>query len=207
MLLLPSTSSRLTLAPPAFYFHAIVADLFRQLPPQVQSTKLQRTFDTPRSRPRAIYAASINQLKRLLLIFRTSFEQASLSLLSQTVLVYVCNAVIREAQNSDQVEWRFYLRLCLAAEEDLYGSYRESWFVTRAILSMALERNAVTVSEAKGVLQELLELGRHHNKRGDESNTRSIIDLDLAYTNSAAARVETYAGKFDELVLERTADY
>lgn len=145
----------------------------------------------------AIYAASINQLKRLFLIFRLSFKTASLSILSQTVLIYVCNAVIQEAQNSNLSEWNFYLRLCVAALEDLYGCYRESWSVTQGLLSMALERGAIMPGEADRIVQEMLELGRHHGASGDV-DTRSMIDLDLAVVDPAAARVASLAGKFPE---------
>jgi len=190
----------------SIYFHAIVTDIFRPLLPMSQDSLRLHSFASSRASPRAVYAASINQLKRLLLTFRLSFKTASLSILSQTVLIYVCNAVVREAHNSNQSEWRFYLRLCLAASEDLYGCYRESWCVTRALLSMALERGALLPQEAGRLAQELLELGRHYTTGTEEANTRSMIDLDLAVTDRTAARVGCYAGKFEELMLEKSTE-
>lgn len=80
--------------------------------------------------PRAVYDASINQLKRLLLMICISFLPASLSILSQIVLTYVGHAVVQDVQGSEQLERRLYIRLFLAALEDLCGSYRESWSVT-----------------------------------------------------------------------------
>lgn len=185
----------------SIYFHAIVADLFRPFLRIPQQDLRLRSFSTPHSTPKAIYAASINQLKRLLLIFRLSFKTASASILSQTVLIYVCNAMLQEARSSDKVEWRFYLRLCLAALEDLYACYRESWSVTKALLGMALERGAMMPAEAGRIIQEMEEMGRHHGSY-ENVDTRSMVDLDLAVVNPTAARVTSLAGKFQELMLQ-----
>ncbi|KAH8125656.1 hypothetical protein LI328DRAFT_151772 [Trichoderma asperelloides] len=182
------------------YFHAIVTDVFRPFIHISPCPFRLRSFTTPGGTPKAIYSASISQLKRLLLHFRLSFKTASLSILSQTVLIYVSNAVIQESQHSNLPEWSFYLRLCLAALEDLYGSYRESWSVMQGLLSMALDRGAIMPGEADRISQEMIELGRHHGATNDV-DTRSMIDLDLAVIDPTAARVTCLAGKFSERML------
>lgn len=92
------------------------------------------------------------------------------------------------------------MRLCLAALEDLYGSYRESWSVMQGLLSMALDRGAIMPGEADRISQEMIELGRHHGATNDV-DTRSMIDLDLAVIDPTAARVTCLAGKFSERML------
>jgi hypothetical protein len=185
----------------SIYFHAMIADFFRSLPNISTTPFRMRSFETPQVTPRAVYDASINQLKRLLLMFRISFQTASLSILSQTVLIYVGHAVVQDAQSSEQLERRLYIRLCLAALEDLYGSYRESWSVTRGLLSMALKRGIIAPEEAGRIRQEMTALGQHHSTP-DDVDTRSILDLDLATVNTSAAQVSTVAAQFEDLLLE-----
>ncbi|KAI5465268.1 hypothetical protein BGZ63DRAFT_450210 [Mariannaea sp. PMI_226] len=187
------------------YYHAIVADLFRHFLPISDDHLRLRSFSTLQATPRAIYTASINQLKRLLVFFRLSFKMASLSILSQTVLIYVFNAVVREAHRSDQLEWHFYLQVCLAALEDLYGCYRESWSVTRGLLCIAMERGAITRRKAEQIASEMMVLGDHYSTCA-EVDTRSMIDLDLAVINPAAARVSSLASKYEEQMLEKRSE-
>lgn len=179
----------------------MVADFFRSSANISTTPFRMRSFETPQVTPRAVYDASINQLKRLLLLFRISFQTASLSILSQTVLIYVGHAVVQDAQSSEQLERRLYIRLCLAALEDLYGSYRESWSVTRGLLSMALKRGIIAPEEAGRIRQEMTELGQHHSTP-DDVDTRSILDLDLATVDTSAAQVSTVAAQFEDLLLE-----
>lgn len=157
-------------------------------------------FETQRITARAIYTASINQLKRLCLAFRMTFQTASLSILSQTVLVYVANSVLVAAEHHEKAEWHFYLRMCLAALEDLYGSYRESWSVTRALLSMSLKRGAIGSEEARRIKKEMIELGQHHGHEV-EGETNWMMDLELAMSDPSAAQVSRLANQFDELLL------
>ncbi|KAL6895008.1 hypothetical protein GGI43DRAFT_386147 [Trichoderma evansii] len=191
------------------YLHAIVADVFRPfLRPPHRSQRL-RSFNSARAVPEAIYAASMNQLKRLLLTFRENFKSAAYSIFWQTSLIYVANAMFSEAKGGSP-EWRFYLELCLAGMEDLYGSFRMSKAVVQSLLSMALREGIFSYDEARRVAAELEVLGRHHTAaiRGhslyaNEQDVEAtyIFDLDLAMENHDAARAGNKAGKYEELMV------
>src|SRR5687767_8816782 len=158
-----------------------------------------QSFETTHITPQAIYVASANQLKRLLIAFRLSFQPAWFSILTHTVLIYVGNAVLQEVYKGEQTDWQFYLRLCLAALEDLYGSYREAWSIMRAMLSMALMRGAIEPDEASRIMREMIVLGQYH-KHTEGVESLSMMDLELATTNPYAAQVSRLAEKFEELL-------
>jgi polyhydroxyalkanoate synthesis regulator phasin len=174
--------------------------MFRELSNASNEPFQLPSFETQQITARAIYAASINQLKRLCLAFRMSFQTASLSILSQTVLVYVANSVLVTAEENEKAESHFYLRLCLAALEDLYGSYREAWSVTRALLSMCLKRGAISPDEARRIKKEMIELGQHHD-HDVEGETNSMMDLELATSDRSAAQAHRLANEFEEILL------
>lgn len=116
--------------------------------------------------------------------------------------------MVSEARSGDP-EWRFYLELCLAGMEDLYGSFRMSKAVVQSFLSMALREGVFSYDEARRVAAELELLGRHHTAaiRGhsldaDEEDAEAtwIFDLDLAVENHDAARAGRKAGNYEELM-------
>ncbi|KAK0384054.1 hypothetical protein NLU13_8143 [Sarocladium strictum] len=182
------------------YYHIIVVDIFREVFRISKEPFRLPSFETPTITPRAIYTASVNQLKRLLLAFRLSFKPASISLLPQTVYIYVANAVLSAVEESEEPEWQFYLRVCLAGLEDIYGSYRLAWGTMRALLSMALKRDAVGPDEAARIMREMTVLGQHHSNP-EEAKSSAIIDLELATSEPAAAQVYRLAEQFEELLL------
>ncbi|KAM0549153.1 hypothetical protein ACHAPJ_009608 [Fusarium lateritium] len=178
------------------YYHAIITDVFRPFLTSNNQPLCMATFSTPGATPEAAYGASVNQLKRLLLIYRLNFETAMLSVLWQTGLIYVANAMMREVKTNSN-EWRYYLHLCMAGLEDLY--------VSRSVYS-ALEHGALKATESRRIKDELEELGQHHDavrRIGDGSEVATwIIDLDLAMTDPEAAMGGKLAKKFQELIVE-----
>jgi hypothetical protein len=158
------------------------------------------SFETRQIFPRAIYSASVNQLKRLLLAYRTFFQTATISILLQTVLIYVGNAALLAADEMEQPECQFYLRVCLAGLKDLYGSYRQAWGMMKGLLSMSLKRGAMEPDEAGRIMREMMVLGQHHKDPG-ETKSSSMMDLELATTDPSAAQVNRVAEQFDALML------
>ncbi|KAJ4211347.1 hypothetical protein NW759_012548 [Fusarium solani] len=189
------------------YFHAIITDIFRPLLVEAESSKPLRlgSFTAPRATPEAAYLASVNQLKRLLLMYRLNFRTAMFSVVWQTALIYVANAMMREVKTGSN-EWRYYLHLCMAGLEDLYASYRVFGSIAKAILGIAIEHKALRPSEARRITNELEDLGRHHTVskplRDGREVANWIIDLDLAMTDPEAAQGSNLAEKFQELIIE-----
>lgn len=79
----------------SIHLHATILDLFRPflLAQPHQALRLGR-FAAENSTPAAIYAASVNQLKHIILVFRTRFSCAATSILWHNALLYVANACL-----------------------------------------------------------------------------------------------------------------
>lgn len=77
------------------YFHTAVLDLFRPFPYQQPETPYKLDYssaDDPT--PESVCNASLNQLKHLILIFRSRYQCAALTMLWQNALLYVANACL-----------------------------------------------------------------------------------------------------------------
>ena len=164
-------------------------------------------LSSPEGSPKTIYDASVNQLKRLLLVYWKHFPAASYSYLWHTALLYLSNAMLREAtmsppktQRGDKSEWRFYLSLCLARYVALYASYRVTATIARGLLSMAMRDSVLNVSEVSAINRRLEEVGRNY-PMAEDPKASFILDLDLAVTDPGAAQVDTLAEKFEEMSL------
>lgn len=77
------------------YFHTAVLDLFRPFPYQHPETPY-KLEDSPADdpTPEGVCNASVNQLKHLILIFRTRYPCATSTMLWQNALLYVANACL-----------------------------------------------------------------------------------------------------------------
>ncbi|OHE91707.1 hypothetical protein CORC01_12998 [Colletotrichum orchidophilum] len=196
------------------YFHAVVTDLFR--PCLAADFKSQRlySFSTKHATPEAVYASSVTQLKRLLLLYRLRYKNANYSVLWQTAVVYVANAMIQEggvslprADGQTSNEWRFYLDLCLAGLEDLYASFPVFGSVAQGMVGMALRHSAIPTEKAARVLAQLDEIDRRHaaiKGMTDKTEAQWIIDLDLATTDFERARARNLVEELRKLMAEQS---
>jgi len=196
------------------YLHAIITDLFRPFLDSSLGTERLSSFPTELATPEAVYTASVEQLKRLLLLYRLRYRHAGLSVLWQTAIIYVANAMIREAgvaaQDPDasppsEQEWGFYLDLCLVGLQDLCVSFRAFGFITQGIMSMALRNAAIPTEKAARVLRQLGEIEKQHNANQGmtvKAETRCIVDFDLALTDPKAAQGQNLVEQLAELMLD-----
>ncbi|GKT47621.1 uncharacterized protein ColSpa_07802 [Colletotrichum spaethianum] len=193
------------------YFHAVVTDLFRPFLDSPSRNERLLSFSTKFATPEAVYAASVTQLKRLLLLYRLRYKSAGLSVLWQTAVVYVANAMIREAGTSVRApdvppseEWRFYLDLCLAGLEDLYVSFPVFGSIAQGMVGMALRHAAIRTGKAARVLKQLGAIEKQHAANQgmtDKTEARWIIDFDLAMTDPEAAQGRNLAERLEGLML------
>ncbi|KAK2033539.1 hypothetical protein LX32DRAFT_553579, partial [Colletotrichum zoysiae] len=195
------------------YFHAVVTDLFRPFLDSALATERLSSFSTELATPEAVYAASVEQLKRLLLLYRLRYRHASLSVLWQTAVIYVANAMIREAGVAAQdpevppgeQERAFYLDLCLAGLEDLYVSFPVFGSITQGIMGMALRNAAMRTERAAQLLRQLGEIEKQHRANQgmtDKAEARCIVDFDLALTDPEAAQGRNLVEQLEELMLD-----
>ncbi|KAK1458698.1 hypothetical protein CCUS01_09176 [Colletotrichum cuscutae] len=195
------------------YFHAVVTDLFRPFLATEHKSQRLYSFSTQHATPEAVYASSVTQLKRLLLLYRLRYKNANYSVLWQTAAVYVANAMIREgglslrADDQPGNEWKFYLDVCLAGLEDLYASFPVFGSIAQGMVGMALRHSAIRTSKATRVLAQLDDIERRHaSLKGmtDKTEARWIIDLNLATTDFEGAQARNLVEELQKLMVEQT---
>ncbi|CRK30638.1 hypothetical protein BN1723_014401 [Verticillium longisporum] len=179
------------------WFHAAILDIFR---PFLRDDKAKKTrlttFSSRRSSAEAAFKASVNQLKRLIVVYRSEYQSSAYTILWHTALIYVANAVLKDKGDP---EWRFYFLHCVYGYESLRKSYRLAEAIGRALLAMTLRNGDITGLEARTILQQLKQRGLDHPS-GDIRAT-FMGDLELAMTNPGEAKVETLAGQFEDVAL------
>lgn len=140
--------------------------------------------------------ASLNQLKQLILVYRSKYVSSAYTMLWHTGLTYVANAVLLDTSDS---EWRFYFLLCIHGYESLRRSYRFAEAIGRGLLSMTLRNGDISGGEARKMLQELR--GPALNEGSGPIRATFMADLDLALTNPDEATAENLADRFESLAL------
>ncbi|KAM0277777.1 hypothetical protein ACHAQH_005570 [Verticillium albo-atrum] len=179
------------------WFHAAILDIFR---PFLQNSNTQQlrlaTFSSRQSSAEAAFKASVNQLKRLIIVYRSEYQSSAYTILWHTALIYVANAVLKDTGDP---EWRFYFLHCVYGYETLRKSYRLAEAIGRALLSMTLRNGDISGLEARTILQQLKQRGLDHPS-GDIRAT-FMGDLELALTNPGEAKVENLAGQFEDVAL------
>ncbi|KAK5990592.1 Nitrogen assimilation transcription factor nit-4-like protein [Cladobotryum mycophilum] len=184
------------------WLHAAVLDIFRPfVGSQSPQIRRLRTFSSQASSPDAVYAASVNQLKRLIVVFRMNHKPSTYTILWHTALIYVANAVLRR---TDEESWYFYFLLCVYGYEGLRRSWRVTEAITRGLLSMALRNGDISSETARHILKDVEE-----NTKGPAASSPSeiratfMVDLDLAWSDPGSATVEKLAENFEENVAFR----
>lgn len=77
------------------YFHTAVLDLFRPFPYQTPETPFRLdNFPADNPTPEGVCNASVNQLKHIILLFRSRYPGATFTMLWQNALLYVANACL-----------------------------------------------------------------------------------------------------------------
>lgn len=170
-------------------------DIFR--PFLSQRLSLQ-TFASRTSTPDAIFDASLNQLRRLVLVYRSTQKAAAYHVCWTTGIVYVAHAML--ARHETDKEWKFYFLVCIYALQDLYISFRLFSAIIQGLLTMAVRDGCMTGHEARSIRKSLQERGGHH-QTDNAVKASFMIDMDLAIRNKIEdAKVEKLAEKFDEMV-------
>ncbi|KAG7421801.1 hypothetical protein Forpe1208_v000184 [Fusarium oxysporum f. sp. rapae] len=91
------------------WFHCAVLDIFRPFAQGHQSYTLQ-SFSSPDSTPKTIFSASLNQLKRLALLYRTQQMPNSYMPYINISLIHIANTICKETNDPTA---KFYFFLCI----------------------------------------------------------------------------------------------
>ncbi|KAK8102802.1 hypothetical protein PG984_015948 [Apiospora sp. TS-2023a] len=181
---------------------------YRELLAWIQNlpAELARGEDNPhhvvvfqQSSPGAAFDASVEQLKHLIIDYRTSYESSAYTILWHTALMYVANAVLV----SKDADWRVYFLLCIYGYESLNRPFRVSEAIGTSLLTMTLRNSDITIGEARGLLMELKERGLAQLQSEGTIRATFMGDLELAMSDPEAARVENLANSFEDMVLFR----
>lgn len=183
----------------SIWLHAAIMDILRPYSGlNANRQDRMRTFAASNSFPDEAYAASVNQLKRLIVFHQTNHEISRYSVLWHTGLLYLANATLHS--NGDS-EWRLYFLLCISIYEGLKRPFPISGVTIKGLLSMALLHTDMSGSEARQILDQLDSYSLDRLRIDCERNVRAtfIVDLDLALTDPESARVENMASNFEHL--------
>lgn len=156
-----------------------------------------KTFSARDATSDAAYTASVNQLKQLIVEYRSRHAASSYSILWHNGLIYLANAMLR----CTDPEWHVYLHLCIYGYERLGRTFRISEIVAQGLLTMTMRDTNMTGREAYKIMETMRERGLIHVHPDLEDKIRAtfMIDLNLALTNPEAARAETMANDFSDL--------
>ena len=156
------------------------------------------SFSSADSSVEAVLEASLNQIKRLILLCRLECPRTLCSLFLSGAPMHILSAVLSEPEAGP--EWRPWLMLGIQTYQDLYVCYPVHLDIIQGYVAMALKTGAMSSSEATEVVEQTKARGRHH-KAVEEAVGLFTIDFRLALTDPEDARAHSLALKFGELAL------
>lgn len=156
-----------------------------------------KTLSSPISTPDAVYAASVHQLKRLIIIYRVNYEPSVYSIIWHTALLYLANAMLHSTGTED---WLIYFLVCLYGYEGLRKSFRVAEVIAKGLLSMAMRNGDMTGEHARRILAELQTHGLQEHLK-EEIRATFMLDLDMAMSKHGGATAEELAGDFEDNAL------
>ncbi|KAI0435589.1 hypothetical protein F4803DRAFT_567533 [Xylaria telfairii] len=178
------------------WLHTAILDMWQ---PFIRKDKEEEvpqlmTFTARDRTPDDAYTASVQQLKQLIVEYRSRHAASTYSILWHNGLIYLVNAMIRCIDPN----WRLYLLLCIYGYERLRRPYRMSEVVTQGLLTMTMRDTNMSGDEAYKIMEELKGRGLVSVRDDLEEKIRAtfMVDLRLALTDPEAARAETLASDF-----------
>ncbi|KAK7952546.1 uncharacterized protein PG986_008274 [Apiospora aurea] len=180
------------------FFHGAVLNVFRPFQRRPHDYKME-SFASPDSFPTTAFVASLNQLKRLLVLTHLHHSPDDRSPFLASALVQLFCGILK---NVNDAEWKEYFDLCMMVGSQLFKWYHVFGPILQGTLAMGLRDGALTSKEALDLLRRYVSADMH-----DEpmevimSGAASTLDLDLVMTDPTDAMTESLARQFDELVL------
>ncbi|KAF5638665.1 nitrogen assimilation transcription factor nit-4 [Fusarium sp. NRRL 52700] len=174
----------------------------KQVSPELQSATSYTAWGTfnwiVRSSPDAAYKASVNQLKRLVVVYREKYACLSYTMLWHTALIHIANAILGDTKDP---AWRFYLLFCVESYGELRRAFRFAETIGRSILSMALQQGDLSTDEARRLMVQFEE--NRLASPSEDMRATFMADLNLAMTDPKEASVESLSDRFEDIALFR----
>ncbi|KAH6871684.1 hypothetical protein B0T10DRAFT_417034, partial [Thelonectria olida] len=183
------------------WLHAAILDILRPFTVRARSASRPlrlKTFPCKKASLDAAYKASVNQLKRLIVVYRTNYASSTYTMLWHTALIHVANAILGDTKDPT---WRFYLLFCIRCYGHLRQAYRFAEAIGRSLLSMTLQQGDLSASEARHLMQQFEE--NWLSSSSEDIRATFMADLNLAMTDPEEATVERLADRFEDIALFR----
>lgn len=183
----------------SIWLHAAILDILRPFTARARSAPKPlrlKTFPCKKSSPDAAYKASVNQLKRLIVVYRSNYASSTYTMLWHTALIHVANALLGDRKGPG---WRFYLFFCIQCYGHLRQSYRFAEAIGRSLVSMTLQQGDLSAKEARHMMQQFEE--NRLSSPSDDIRATFMVDLNLAMTDPEEASVERLAERFEDIAL------
>lgn len=168
------------------WIHCRILDLFR---PFLSSTVRLNTFAYGECTTRDIYMASLNQLKRHVLVFPPRYHIDTINGWFNPVLLQTTSAVVSDPLDP---EARFWLGVCIRALFDLIFAYPLLGEILQVFVAMAVQKGIISAQEAQTILQVATAMTGRAVLKADY-----VLDLELALQNRKDARMDTLASSLD----------
>lgn len=139
----------------------------------------------------------MRQLKSLILECRVLYRSQQCSIFWHAALLYVANAVLNDPKDPERY---LYFIICVDSYRNLFRSFVLFEGLVQALLTMAIDKHAITKREARLIDRKLRSLG-HRPEGAKRARGGYIVDLDLAMTDNMAANVDTLADRFEDLAV------
>ncbi|TWU74250.1 hypothetical protein ED733_004393 [Metarhizium rileyi] len=183
----------------SIWLHAAILDLFRHTVPGSHRHCRLRTFSNLESSPDKVCMASVNQLKQLIVNYRSNFASASYTILWHMALTYLANDLLYNPKDDN---WFFYFQLCLYGYERLCPCWRVAKAIARALLSLAIRKGDISSSTARQVWSNIERNSMPDLLSADEDVRATFMaDLNLAESDPESATVEKLAADFEQNIL------
>lgn len=154
-----------------------------------------RSLAAEDSQPKAIYTASVNQLKALVVRYFLQ-DGIAVSVWVGPAFLVLVSALLRDGGAADPSN-RLYLLLCIRCCSNLHTAYPVFHDVTRAYLSMALDSRAISSDEAQSLSAFLQGQGEHHADL-KEAVSSAFVDPVLALTAPERAGARSLAETLED---------
>ncbi|KAF1975215.1 hypothetical protein BU23DRAFT_458985 [Bimuria novae-zelandiae CBS 107.79] len=184
-------------------FHSIIMDLFRPFITSEKADNFRQFGQEEHNSPEAIFAASVHQLKAIIIEYTSQHPAAAHHLYWHTALLYVFNAVVKDQTNP---HWQFYFWLCLDCYSKLYICFPVMEGIVQSLLAIAVKYGAMTKTNAVSAMQDRFYRDgagkRARRRRGEPREGQRgtwMVDLDLAVRDRDAADVHTLIAKFEDM--------
>ncbi|KAF4581998.1 nitrate assimilation regulatory protein nirA [Ophiocordyceps camponoti-floridani] len=173
------------------WFHCTVLDLFRPFCSLATPNAMLKLFSSSEYHPRAIYEASLKQLKHLVQSYCLLQHPSHYSPFIGFSMTHIIGDVPKKFREED---WRDCIVPFFNCWKHLYSAYPLYGDIAQATLSMLLRQGLLSGSEAHDILFNLRQNGQHDVDDIDlRPETSFLIDWNQALTNTEAARITTVA--------------